>query len=100
MIDLGEWSERAAVLEFDHGMTRFAAETEAARRLGFRRFEVLNAKRERDSQEARNHGSAVERNDANNMSGVLSASAEQDRQVLECNLSAGRDCVPVLALRA
>ncbi|MEL6646640.1 MAG: hypothetical protein AAFQ05_02855 [Pseudomonadota bacterium] len=46
--DIDQFEERAGVLEFDEGMTRFAAETEAARRQGLKRWEVFNAIRNRN----------------------------------------------------
>lgn len=40
--DFERFEELAAVLEFDNGMTRFEAETEAARRQGVMRWEAMN----------------------------------------------------------
>ncbi len=77
MIDLDAWEERAAILEFDWGMTRFAAETEAARRQGFKRWELIHALRERDLERARDHGAEVVRNHANNLPAMLGGSEEQ-----------------------
>jgi len=46
MIDLDAFEERAAIMEFDGGMTRFQAETEAAKLQGVTRWEALqHAKR-------------------------------------------------------
>lgn len=99
MIDLDWWEERSATLEFDQGMTRFAAETEAARRLGFKRFEAINAKRERDTARCRDQRSAVERHDADNLPGVQRAASEQERPLPERELQVGRDRLELLALR-
>lgn len=99
MIDLDEWEERAAILEFEQGMTRFAAETGAARSLGFRRFEATNAKRQRDSEQARGHGSAVERHDADHLPGVLGASAEQEGSLPQRVVPVGRDSGALSPLR-
>lgn len=98
MIDLDEWDERSAVLEYDEGMTRFAAETEAARRQGFKRHEAINAKRERDTAGSRDHRAAVERNVSGHVPGVQPPAAEQDRPVLERDVPAGRDRLEMLAL--
>ena len=91
MIDIDQWDERSATLEYDEGMTRFAAETEAAKRQGFKRWEAINAKRERDTAKARDHGSAVERDIPNDMPGVQRAASEQDRPVPERDVPAGWD---------
>lgn len=91
MIDIDQWDERSATLEFDEGMTRFAAETEAASRQGVKRHEVLNAIRQRNSEQARDHGSAVERDIPNDLPGVQCAASEQDRPLLERDVPAGRD---------
>lgn len=40
-VDLDAWHERAAIMEFDAGMSRFAAETAAAKAQGKTRWEVL-----------------------------------------------------------
>lgn len=39
--DKDQFEERAAIMEFDGGMTRFMAETEAARAQGVDRWEAL-----------------------------------------------------------
>ena len=49
MIDLDAYEQTAAWLEYCDGMSRFEAETEAARRQGKKRFEVINAKRNGDT---------------------------------------------------
>lgn len=100
MIDLDAWEERAAILEFDWGMTRFAAETEAARRQGFKRWELIHALRERDLERARDHGAEVVRNHANDLSAVQRGPAEQEGPLSERDVSAGRDRLALLALRA
>lgn len=60
-MDIDHFEERAAILEFELGMSRFAAETEAARRQGLKRHEVLNAIRERNSARGRDLGQALRR---------------------------------------
>ena len=98
MIDLDAWEERAAILEFDEQMTRFAAETEAARRLGCRRFEAINAKRDRDSERARDRREAVARDHANDMPEVQRGPEEQDRPLPQRDVPAGRNRMEMLAL--
>jgi hypothetical protein len=56
-IDLDAWEERAAIMEFDGGLTRFAAETEAAKRQGKTRWEIIeHAKRGGNPASGRDHG--------------------------------------------
>lgn len=43
MPDFDRYEERAAILEFDAGMSRFAAETEAARAQGLTRWQMMEA---------------------------------------------------------
>lgn len=45
MIDLDAYEQTSAWLEYCDGMSRFEAETEAARRQGLKRHEVKNANR-------------------------------------------------------
>lgn len=40
-VDFERFEETAAILEFDEGMARFDAETEAARRQGVQRWEAM-----------------------------------------------------------
>lgn len=55
--DLDQWQERAAIMEFDGGLSRFAAETEAAKRQGKTRWEALeHAKRGGNPASGRDHG--------------------------------------------
>jgi len=41
VIDVDQFEERAAILEYCDGMSRFEAETEAAKRQGVKRWEAL-----------------------------------------------------------
>lgn len=80
MIDVDTFEERAAIMEFDGGMTRFRAETEAARAQGYQRWEVLDEIRKRNSQGQRDSRSAVAgqlRSGA--VSGVQPAPEEENR---------------------
>ncbi len=79
--DLDAFVERAAIMEFDGGMSRFNAETMAAKRQGFQRREMMDAIRERHSQQARDHGQALERNRSDNLPGVQHRTEEQTRPV-------------------
>lgn len=57
MIDVDQFEERAAIMEFDGGMSRFRAETEAAKAQGVQRWQALkeakDAQRERDPARGR-----------------------------------------------
>lgn len=99
-MDLDQFEERAAILEYDEGLSRFEAETEAARRQGFKRHEVMNAIRKRDSEQGRDHGQAAARDATHNLSRVLGASSEENRPMPERDVQAGRGGLELLALRA
>lgn len=61
---LESWDERAAIMEFCGGMTRFQAETRAAQDLGTTRWSMIDEKRKRDFGEAPNRGAAGKWNNA------------------------------------
>ena len=79
MIDFGEWEERAAIMEFDGGLSRFRAETEAARRQGHERWEVMDALGKRDIGAPRDQHSARDGDQPDDLSGVQSGAAQEDR---------------------
>ena len=64
-LDVDMFEERAAILEYCEDMTRFAAETEAARRQGFSRWQAMeavrNAKRGGNSSGSRDHCASMAR---------------------------------------
>lgn len=98
-MDLDAFEERAAIKEFCAGMSRFQAETEAAAEQGLKRHEVLNEISKRNSQQAPDQRSQVERHDPHNLPGVQPAQAEQVGPVPVGDVQAGRDCLALLALR-
>ena len=101
MIDVGEFEERAAIMEFDGGLSRFEAETRAARAQGFNRHEVLDAIRNRDLARGGNNRPAVAgQRGAHDVPGMQRAAEEENRPVPERDAKAGRDRVALLALRA
>lgn len=53
MNDLDAFEERASIIEFDDGASRFEAETLAARAQGYQRWEVVHEIRRRNSTDAR-----------------------------------------------
>ena len=44
--DADAWAERAAIMQYDGGMTRFAAETTAAKDQGLARWQALQLVKE------------------------------------------------------
>lgn len=100
MIDLDRYENTAAWLEFCDGMTRFAAETEAARRQGYQRHEVQNEIRNRNIASARHHGSAlVGKSGEGNLSELQPHAAQEAGRVPEYHANAGGDSGELLALR-
>ena len=74
MIDLDAYEQTAAWLEYCDGMSRFEAETEAARRQGLKRHEVKNANGIGDTTASGHQRQADERQSTNNMPRVQPAS--------------------------
>lgn len=76
-IDLDQFEERAAIMEFCGGLSRFEAETQAAKAQGLTRWQVQKIIREARNAngmgnfaEARDHREAHHRNGQNNLPGV------------------------------
>lgn len=99
MIDLEQFECTAAWLEYCDGMSRFQAETEAARRQGQKRHEVINAIRKRNTQEARDQHQAADRKSANNLPGVQPHQAQEKRSMPFRDVQAGWGAVVLLALQ-
>jgi len=104
MFDRDAFEERAAIMEFDGGLSRFDAETQAAKAQGLTRWqalaEVKNADGKRNPASGGNHGSAHVGNGSDNLPGVQRNAAEQDGSVPVGVVPAGRRGVELLALRA
>ena len=102
MLDRDAFEERAAIAEFDGGLTRFQAETLAAKAQGLTRWqaieEIRHADSNRNSQSAPDHGEAHARDDAHDMPGVQPRQAQQERSVFERVISAGWGGLALLAL--
>lgn len=98
MMDLDQWQERAAIMEFDGGMTRYAAETAAAGEQGRKRWEFTNADSKRNSAGRRDNRSAGKRNATDDVSRVQRNTAEQDGQMPIGDVQAGRRGLELLAL--
>jgi len=93
--DLDAFEERAAIIEYDGGLTRFRAETLAAQAQGVARHDAI---RIRNSQTARDIGSQAARKPAGDMPRVQPAPAQEKRSVSERDVQAGRGAMALLAL--
>lgn len=104
MFDRDAFEERAAIMEFDGGMSRFEAETQAAKAQGLTRWQALEKIRNADSKRnpafGGDSGSAHVGNRADNVSRMQRATAQQVRPMPVGVVSAGRSGVEMLALRA
>jgi len=103
MIDVDGFLERAAIMEYDSGLSRYQAEVEAARAQGVARWQAMKAVSDANiggnSQRGGHHGSSLARDGKGNLPGVQSAQAEQDGSVSERDVHAGRGSVDVPSLR-
>ena len=97
-MDLEAFEERAAIMEFDGGLSRFEAETLAAQAQGYQRHEVMNEIRKRNSEQARHHGSSAGRVAADAMPRVQPWQAQEGGPVSERDVQAGRAGLALLAL--
>jgi hypothetical protein len=104
MFDRDAFEERAAIAEFDGGLSRFEAETLAAKAQGLTRWQALEEIKDEDGKRnlARggDHGSAHVGNGSDHLPRVQRSAAEQDGSVPERVVPAGRGGVALLALRA
>lgn len=104
MIDVGRFVERAAIMEFEGGLSRYQAETEAAKAQGVQRWQALKAVQ--DANIGGNPRFGGDRSQAhvghgqNNVSRVQPAKAEQGGPVPERDVHGGRGGVVLPSLRA
>ena len=84
--DLDEFEERAAIMEFDGGLTRFKAETEAAKRQGLTRWQAMGARSEQlgNLAAARDQGGEGQRDVPHDMPRVQRGAAKQNGSMPEC----------------
>ena len=91
------FAERAAIMEFDGGLSRFEAETLAAKAQGLTRWQAMgemeNAKRIGNPEPARDHRPAMVRDGQGALPGVLSPAAKQDGQMPVSDVQAGWNSV-------
>ena len=103
MIDVDQFLERAAIMEFDGGMSRYQAETEAAKAQGVARWQALKAVQDANiggnTRHGGDRGQAHVRDGSGAMPGVQPAQAEQVGPVPERDIHGGRGGLEVLALR-
>lgn len=94
MIDWDAFEERAAIAEYDGGLSRFEAETLAARAQGLERWQVMGAVHANsmgNSEQARDQRAAAHGDAAHDLPGVQSGAEEENGSVLERHVhSAGR----------
>lgn len=99
MLDLDQYEERAAIAEFDGGMTRFDAETMAAKEQGVARWQAVQiAKEAAHAQRVGIAGGNGHQADtlargshALHLPGVQPAPEEEARSMPERQQDAGRD---------
>ncbi|MDO6587348.1 hypothetical protein Q4543_17690 [Salipiger sp. 1_MG-2023] len=105
MLDLDAWVERAAIMEFDGGLSRFKAETLAAEAQGTTRWKAVeamgDAERKRNSEGSRGRGQALDGQQRSvPVPGVQPNASEKDGPLPERDEDAGRGGLALLALRA
>lgn len=99
--DVERFEERAAIMEFDGGLSRFEAETLAASAQGLTRWqamEAVNAHSKRNTAGGGDNRAPAARQSANNLPGVQSRPEKEKRPMPERVISAGRHSVALLAL--
>jgi hypothetical protein len=91
-LEIELWEERAAIMQYDAGLSCFEAETKAADGMGRKRWELVNAQRERNSASLGDRARAVEgQSRQNNVPGMQRGTAQKSRSVPERNAQAGWD---------
>lgn len=83
MIDMDQFQERAAIMEFDGGMPRFRAETLAAQAQGYQRKEVFDEIGRRDFARERDQREAGKRDGNDNLPPMQCASEKEERPMPE-----------------
>lgn len=103
-LDVCAFIERAAIIEFCGGVSRFRAETLAAEAQGFTRWQALKevslAERNGHLEPVGDHRPQMAwEQRPNDLPGVQRGAEEKDGPVSERNQNTGRDSLDVLALR-
>jgi hypothetical protein len=81
--DREAFEERAAIMEYDAGMTRFQAETKAAQAQGVTRWEALGDVARRLVERAGHNGSVARKSRPDNVPGMQPRTAEEVGPVSE-----------------
>lgn len=76
-MNIDQFQERAAIMEFCGGMDRFRAETEAAREQGYQRWEFRNAISKRHTAAAGRQRPASERDATHHLPGMQPPQAQE-----------------------
>jgi hypothetical protein len=104
MMDVDLFLERAAIMEFEGGLSRYQAETEAAKAQGVARWQALKAVQDANiggnPRFGGDRGQAHVRHGSGDLSRVQPTQAEQDGPVPERDVHAGRGGVVLPSLRA
>ena len=94
MIDVDLFLERSAIMEFEGGLSRYQAETEAAKAQGVLRWQALKAVQDANiggnPRVGGDRGQAHVRHGSGDLSRMQSTQAEQDGSVSERDLHDGR----------
>lgn len=102
MLDVDAFIERAAIMEIEGGLSRFAAETAAAQAQGMTRWQALEGVRNADGvgnpSAGRDQRPQSQRDAAHHMPGVQRDAAQQDRSMPERVVPSGRRGLEMLAL--
>ena len=77
--DIEAYEERAAIMEFDGGMTRFQAEVKAAQAQGLSRWEAIGAISRRLLERERHQRSMAGQSRENDMPGMQRGAKEEAR---------------------
>jgi hypothetical protein len=99
-LEMDTWNERAAIMQFDGGMSRFQAETKAAQGLGRERWEFVDAERKRDSEIGGDRGATMAgQQRPDHLPGVQPAPEKENGPVPERDAQTGRGGVALPSLR-
>lgn len=96
-MDLDAFVERAAIKQYDGGLSRFLAETEAAAEQGHARWEMIHALRKRDSATLRHLGEADVRHGSHDLPAMQCRAPEEDRPLPQRDLPDRRGGLEMLA---
>lgn len=93
--DVDQFEERAAIMEFSGGLSRFEAETLAAKAQGVSRHEAI---RIGYSEATRHHDQSADGNAAHDLPRVQQRQAQESRPMPSCHVQAGWGCLALSSL--